>query len=90
MKVWDQKSVVKLRELRIRTIRRSLRVPSLPPSLFVGTPDAQLNPKKKVFEQVQPDFLVNEEGVATYRGIPFTVVGKGVCRAATMRGTGIK
>ena len=55
-----------------------------------GSPDAQLNPKKKVFEMVQPDFLVNEEGVATYRGIPFTVEGKGVCHAATMRGSGIK
>ncbi|CAI8039130.1 Aminoacyl tRNA synthase complex-interacting multifunctional protein 1 [Geodia barretti] len=57
---------------------------------YTGPPDAQLNPKKKVFEQVQPNFLVNEEGVATYRGIPFAVDGKGVCRAATMRGTGIK
>jgi aminoacyl tRNA synthase complex-interacting multifunctional protein 1 len=57
---------------------------------YAGTPDAQLNPKKKVFEQVQPDLLVNEEGLATYRGIPFTVTGKGVCHAATMRGTGIK
>ena len=60
------------------------------PLLHTGSPDAQLNPKKKVFEQVQPDFLVNEEGVATYRGVPFIVAGKGVCRAATMRGTGIK
>nr|CAA75164.1 endothelial-monocyte-activating polypeptide related protein [Geodia cydonium] len=37
---------------------------------YTGSPDTQLNPKKKVFETVQPDFLVNEEGVATYRGIP--------------------
>lgn len=61
--------------------------------LFVittGTPDALLNPKKKVFEQVQPDFLVNEEGVATYKGIPYEIEGKGVCRVATMRGSGIK
>lgn len=61
--------------------------------LFVitaGTPDALLNPKKKVFEQVQPDFLVNEEGVATYKGISYEIEGKGVCRAATMRGSGIK
>ena len=55
-----------------------------------GEPDAQLNPKKKVFEQVQPDLLVNEEGVATYRGIPFAVAAKGICQAATMRGSGIK
>lgn len=59
-------------------------------SLRTGTPDAQLNPKKKVFEQVQPELLVNDEGVATYRGVPFNIVGKGVCRAASMRGSGIK
>lgn len=59
-------------------------------SLSIGTPDAQLNPKKKVFEQVQPDLIVNDEGVATYQGIPFNIAGKGVCRAASMRGSGIK
>lgn len=63
------------------------------PSLFVettGTPDALLNPKKKIFEQVQLDLRTNEEGVACYKGAPFTVAGKGVCRSQTMKGTGIK
>ena len=49
-----------------------------------------LNPKKKVFETVQPELHTNEEGVACYRGIPLMVPGKGVCRAATMRSSGIK
>ncbi len=56
----------------------------------VGEPDAQLNPKKKVFEAVQPNFLTNDDCVACYKGVPFTVPGKGVCRSQTMKGTGIK
>ena len=55
-----------------------------------GPPDAVLNPKKKVFETVQPELHTNEEGVACYRGIPLMVAGKGVCQAATMRSSGIK
>jgi len=55
-----------------------------------GEPDGQLNPKKKVFENVQPDFRTNDECVACYKGVPFTVPGKGVCRSQTMKGTGIK
>ena len=55
-----------------------------------GPPDSVLNPKKKVFETVQPELHTNEEGVACYRGIPLMVPGKGVCRAATMRSSGIK
>ena len=58
--------------------------------LSTGSPDAQLNPKKKVFETVQPELRTNEECVACYRGIPFSVPGKGVCRAQTMANQGIK
>lgn len=57
---------------------------------YEGSPDAQLNPKKKVFETVQPELRTNEECVACYRGIPFSVPGKGVCRAQTMANQGIK
>lgn len=60
---------------------------SLSPS---GEPDAQLNPKKKVWENVQPDLRTNEEGVACYKGTPLTVPEKGVFRAPTLRGTAIK
>ena len=57
---------------------------------FTGEPDAQLNPKKKVWETVQPDLRANEEGVACYKGTPLTVPGKGVFKAASLRDTPIK
>lgn len=52
--------------------------------------DKVLNPKKKIFEKVAPDFLTNDEGVATYKGVPWVVEGKGVCKAATMKNSHIK
>ena len=55
-----------------------------------GTPDAQLNPKKKIFEQIQPDLRINNDGVATYKGIPWNVGGKGHGTVPTMRDTIIK
>lgn len=51
---------------------------------FPGEPDKELNPKKKIWEQIQPDLHTNAECVATYKGVPFEVKGKGVCRAQTM------
>ncbi|XP_006881216.1 PREDICTED: aminoacyl tRNA synthase complex-interacting multifunctional protein 1 [Elephantulus edwardii] len=57
---------------------------------FPGEPDKELNPKKKIWEQIQPDLYTNAECVATYKGVPFEVKGKGVCRAATMSNSGIK
>nr|XP_010978971.2 aminoacyl tRNA synthase complex-interacting multifunctional protein 1 [Camelus dromedarius] len=57
---------------------------------FPGEPDKELNPKKKIWEQIQPDLYTNEECVATYKGAPFEVKGKGVCRAQTMANSGIK
>uniref|UniRef100_A0A8C9DIN1 Aminoacyl tRNA synthetase complex interacting multifunctional protein 1 n=1 Tax=Prolemur simus TaxID=1328070 RepID=A0A8C9DIN1_PROSS len=57
---------------------------------FPGEPDKELNPKKKVWEQIQPDLYTNEDRVATYKGVPFEVKGKGVCRAQTMANSGIK
>ncbi|KAM7156547.1 aminoacyl tRNA synthase complex-interacting multifunctional protein 1 isoform 2-T2 [Molossus nigricans] len=57
---------------------------------FPGEPDKELNPKKKIWEQIQPDLYTNAECVATYRGAPFEVKGKGVCRAQTMTNSGIK
>jgi len=52
---------------------------------FPGEPDNQLNPKKKIWEQIQKDLHVRKDGVASYKGDAFTVVGKGVCVAPTMR-----
>jgi len=57
---------------------------------YTGEPDAQLNPKKKIWEQVQPDLQVNASGVATYKGVPWNVAGKGNCKAPTMKNTQIR
>eukprot|EP01134_Creolimax_fragrantissima_P002871 CFRG2871T1 len=45
---------------------------------YTGTPDAQLNPKKKIFEQIQPGFKVNADGEATWNDVPF-IVGTSAC-----------
>lgn len=55
-----------------------------------GEPDKELNPKKKVWEQVQPDLRTDDQCVATYKGAAFEVAGKGVCKAQTMSNSGIK
>ena len=52
--------------------------------------DKELNPKKKISEQIQPDLYTNDVCVATYKGAPFEVKGKGVCRAQTMANSGTK
>ncbi|XP_041941745.1 aminoacyl tRNA synthase complex-interacting multifunctional protein 1a [Alosa alosa] len=57
---------------------------------FSGDPDKELNPKKKVWEQVQPDLQTDAKCVATYKGSAFEVTGKGVCKAQTMSNSGIK
>ncbi|XP_006119371.2 aminoacyl tRNA synthase complex-interacting multifunctional protein 1 isoform X2 [Pelodiscus sinensis] len=57
---------------------------------FSGEPDKELNPKKKIWEQIQPDLHTNDQCIATYKGVPFEVKGKGVCRAQTMASSGIK
>ncbi|XP_072481143.1 aminoacyl tRNA synthase complex-interacting multifunctional protein 1 [Notamacropus eugenii] len=57
---------------------------------FSGEPEKELNPKKKIWEQIQPDLLTNDQCVATYKGVPFEVKGKGICRAQTMSNSGIK
>lgn len=56
---------------------------------FPGTPDQQLNPKKKVFEAIQPDFLVSPEGNALYKGVEWKINGQCVT-SPSMRGCGIK
>ena len=57
---------------------------------MLGEPDALLNPKKKVWDTIQPDLHTNMEGVACYKETPLSVEGKGVFRAPTLRGTPIK
>ncbi|XP_068730883.1 aminoacyl tRNA synthase complex-interacting multifunctional protein 1-like [Montipora capricornis] len=52
---------------------------------YPGDPDSQLNPKKKIWEQVKPHLRTNDAGVACYKDVPFTVTGKGVCTSRTLK-----
>merc|ERR1712183_1055177 len=52
---------------------------------YPGTPDDQLNPKKKHWEAIAKDLFVKPDGVASYKGDAFTIAGKGNCLAPTMR-----
>ncbi|KAG7746873.1 hypothetical protein KL912_004002 [Ogataea haglerorum] len=62
---------------------------------FDGTPEKQLNPKKKIFEQVQPNFSTNDKLEVIYRqeGKPdarlVTKDGK-VCKAASLVGATVR
>lgn len=49
---------------------------------FPGEPDKQLNPKRKVWEQVKPHLRTNDAGIACYKDTPFSVSGKGVCTSS--------
>ncbi|XP_068607271.1 aminoacyl tRNA synthase complex-interacting multifunctional protein 1a isoform X2 [Brachionichthys hirsutus] len=57
---------------------------------FPGEPDKELNPKRKVWEQIQPELRTDDRCVATYKGAAFEVAGKGVCKAQTMSNSHIK
>jgi len=48
-----------------------------------------LNPKQKIWETVQPDFITNNDCVATYKGVPFKT-STGVIKVKSIKGGGIK
>ncbi|XP_052202039.1 probable methionine--tRNA ligase isoform X1 [Diospyros lotus] len=50
---------------------------------FKGDPDDVLNPKKKVWETLQPDLRTNEELVACYKNLPFST-SAGVCKVSSI------
>ena len=54
-----------------------------------GIPELQLNPKKKVWEEVQVDFKTTDDLVAVWKGIPFRTI-KGVVKSASIAGASIK
>ncbi|ORY47410.1 tyrosine--tRNA ligase, cytoplasmic [Rhizoclosmatium globosum] len=54
-----------------------------------GTPEAQLNPKKKVWETVQPDFKTREDRVAVWGSVEFRT-SKGLIKATSLVGANIK
>ncbi|XP_013192353.2 aminoacyl tRNA synthase complex-interacting multifunctional protein 1 [Amyelois transitella] len=53
-------------------------------------PEAQLNPKKKVFETCAPDLKTNEDKVACYKGNPLVIPGKGAVIAPSLKGVSVK
>ncbi len=54
-----------------------------------GTPEPQLNPKKKVFETIQPDFSTRDDLVAVWKNIPFRTA-KGLIKAKSLVNANIK
>nr|XP_017222897.1 PREDICTED: methionine--tRNA ligase, cytoplasmic-like [Daucus carota subsp. sativus] len=50
---------------------------------FEGDPDDVLNPKKKVWETIQPDLHTNKELIACYKDLPFTT-SVGVCKVSSI------
>ncbi|CAL1295016.1 unnamed protein product [Larinioides sclopetarius] len=57
---------------------------------FPGVPDALLNPKKKIFEQVAPDLKTDDDCNATYKSAPLKVADKGVIKSTTLTNVQIK
>jgi len=56
---------------------------------FTGEPEEQLNPKKKVWETVQPEFSTTDECVAVYKNVPFKV-SSGVIKVSSIKKGSIK
>jgi len=57
----------------------------------VGPADEQLNPKKKTWEQIQPDLRIDANGIATYKGAAWKVEGiEGLFKAPTVTDSPIK
>jgi len=51
---------------------------------YPGTPDGQLNPKKKIWETLKPDVRTNADRVATFKGAVLQIEGKGPVVAPTL------
>jgi methionyl-tRNA synthetase len=56
---------------------------------FEGEAEAVLNPKKRIFEQVHPDFSTDGERRACYKGVPFAT-SAGPCTVRSVTGGSIK
>lgn len=57
---------------------------------YPRTPDAQMNPKKKIFETCAPDLKTNDALVACYKGAALHVPGKGNVVAQTLKNVQVK
>ncbi|XP_056168384.1 probable methionine--tRNA ligase isoform X1 [Syzygium oleosum] len=56
---------------------------------FEGAPDDVLNPKKKVWETLQPDLHTDSGLIAHFKNIPFTT-SAGVCKASSIQDGSIR
>lgn len=57
---------------------------------FARNPDPIMNPKKKIFETVAPDLMVNGDFVGTYKGAALVVESKGPIKSQTLKNVIIK
>lgn len=57
---------------------------------FPGEPEEQLNPKKKVFETIQPDITTTSDLIVAWKGMPLVVSGKGVVRTSSIPAAVVK
>ncbi|BFG05339.1 aminoacyl tRNA synthase complex-interacting multifunctional protein 1 [Drosophila madeirensis] len=57
---------------------------------YTRQPDAQLNPKKKVFETCAPDLMTNADLVACYKGSALHVPGKGNVVSQSLKNVNVK
>lgn len=57
---------------------------------YERNPDAQLNPKKKIWETIAPDLLTSNDLLVCYKGKPLYVPGKGKLKATSLKGVPVK
>lgn len=57
---------------------------------FARNPDPIMNPKKKIFETVAPDLMVNGDLVGTYKGAALVVEEKGSIKSQSLKNVNIK
>ena len=57
---------------------------------YPRTPDAQLNPKKKIFETCAPDLTTNDKMEACFKGVAWQVPGKGPVKSQTLVNVNVK
>jgi aminoacyl tRNA synthase complex-interacting multifunctional protein 1 len=57
---------------------------------YDGLPVKEINKKNKIFETIKSDLKTNENCIATYKGEPIEVAGKGVVTCLTLKNTQIQ
>ena len=57
---------------------------------YPGQPDAQLNPKKKIWETVAPLLKTNDQLIACYEREPLIVPNKGPIKAPSRKNVQVK